>query len=108
MEHKLDELQNQQHQLAPSNLSKPTEVADLQHELQQLTSANEASTHREGLRHGLWLVAHPVPFAALQLCSFWLQVPSSRPKPKPLPNTSLPNTPHPSPFSPPALLSPSP
>lgn len=43
MEHKLDELQSQQRQLSQSNLSKPNEVADLQHEVMQLTAANEAS-----------------------------------------------------------------
>lgn len=44
MEHKLDELQSEQRQLSQSNLSKPTDNADLQHELLQLTAANEVST----------------------------------------------------------------
>ena len=43
MEHKLDELQQQQSQAGQSSLGKQSQVAQLQHELLRLTAANEVS-----------------------------------------------------------------
>lgn len=66
MEHKLDELQSQQRQLSQSNLSKPNEVADLQHEVMQLTAANEASAGGVASSH-VALVLHCVNAVRLLL-----------------------------------------
>ena len=41
MEHKLDELQQQDSRLGPSNLSKHDQITELEHEVLHLTAENE-------------------------------------------------------------------